>query len=453
VLAQAVQTANTTIYNFVKGSPLISQAASTVTIALVKDGQVHVANVGDSRTYLIRGGAATQLTRDHTLTQQKIELGRLQPAQADLDEDRGIITRSLGSESTVQVDVFPPLPLEAGDALLLCSDGLTDMLSNADIARLAGGKHPKAAVGRLIAEANRRGGHDNISVVMGRVGGQSSGAGWSLPLALLLGGVVLLVAAILLLVGGLSLGRLSTTAGAPATPTDVGDVAQVIMTPLPPTPTALAVATLAALPSASATAAPTGSAVLGVLTTSTPLPTYTPAPIPTLAGPPPVPSPEGDVSTPLPGEPTRAPVPPAVSGLAAPVLQDPLDGASAFRGHGPTFKWRWDGELAEGWGFEVRIWREGDDHYGAFDVRELMKYVARQPDGSYAVGLLVEGAYGVHLHGEGEYFWTVAVVQVDPYVRIGPEAAPRKLKYEIPAPDRGEPSSGKKDEEPEPPPP
>ena len=138
----------------------------------------------------------------------------------------------------------------------------------------------------------------------------------------------------------------------------------------------------------------------------------------------------------------------------APVLQDPSEGASAIKGMGTTFKWRWDDQLTEGWGFEVRIWRDGDpDHYGAFDARELLKYLDRQPDGVYAVSLLVEGAFSVRQHGGGDYYWTVAVVGLEPYVRIGSEAPPRKLKYVIPTgSETGEKSSPDGDKK-EPPPP
>jgi serine/threonine protein phosphatase PrpC len=444
-LAQAVQAANTAVYNYVSGSPTVSQAASTVTAALVKDGRAHVANVGDSRTYLIRHGSARQLTRDHTLTQQKIDSGRISPAQAELDEERSVITRSLGSASNVQVDLFPPLPLQPGDMLLLCSDGLTDMLSEADMARITGRKRPQAAVERLIAEANRRGGHDNTAVVVGRAPGRPIGTGGNWPLALFLAGGLLLVAAILLVVGGLLLGQPSATATALITPTSVAAVA--LATPLP----AQATPMVPASPTVPNIAAP---ATPGIAPTSTPLPTYTPPPISTLAGPPPAPPPAGQPPTTLPGQPTRAPLPPASVPLAVPVLQDPPEGASALQGIGATFKWGWRGELAEGWGFEVRIWQEGDpDHFGAFDARELTQYLAHQPDGIYAVTLLVEGAYSVHLHGGGDYYWTVAVVQLEPYARIGPEALPRKLRFVIPTrPGPSEKPGGGKGEEPSPPP-
>ncbi len=426
VLAQAVQAANTAVYNYVTGSPSINEAASTVTVALVKEGKAHVANVGDSRTYLIRGRSAKQLTRDHTLTQQKIELGRISQSQADLDEDRNVITRSLGSNPTVQVDVFPPLSLQPGDTLLLCSDGLTDMLYDTDIARVGGRKRPQTAVGRLIAEANQRGGHDNISVVIGRIPDRPALSSFSTSAVLTLFGGLLLVAAILLVVGGLLLDRASAPPSATDTPPAlVGAVSVTATSPptmltpsaTPPPQTVIAVSSPERLP------------------TSTPLPTYTPAPIPTLVGPPPAPLPTEEVPGTASGQPTPTSVRPVTAPLGAPILQDPSEGASALKGMGTTFKWRWHGELAEGWGFEVRIWREEDpDHYGAFDAQELMKYLARQPDGAYAVSLLVEGAYSVRQHGGGDYYWTVAVVQLNPYTRIGQEAPPRRLRYTIPGP-------------------
>lgn len=423
-LAQAMQSANAAVHNHVAGSPSVSEAASTATVAIVKGGQAYVANVGDSRAYLIRDGMARQLTRDHTLTQQKLDAGHITPAQAGLDEERNVITRSLGIGPCVQVDVFPPLPLQPGDALLLCSDGLTDMLSEADLARLATRGRPHAAVRRLIAEANRRGGYDNISVVIGKASNRPSAAAWDWPLALFLVGGVLLVIAVLLMVGWLVLGQ----SQAIATPTAVA------------TPTALAGMVFGTVPSASAAptvlASPTARAevtsLASVAATSTPLPTYTPAPIPTLATPPaPIPTAAAPVAAP--GQPTRAPLPPASDPLAAPVLLDPPEGASAIQDLGTTFKWRWDGQMAEGWGFEVRIWQEGDpDHFGAFHAGELMKYLDHQPDSIYAVSFLVEGAYSVRLHGGGDYYWTVAVVQVEPYQRISLEAPPRKLRFVIP---------------------
>lgn len=427
-LALAVQAANTAVYNYVTGSPTVNEAASTVTVALVKEGQVHVSNVGDSRTYLIRNGTARQLTRDHTLTQQKIDSGRINQAQADLDEDRSVITRSLGSGPTVQVDVFPPLPLQPGDTLLLCSDGLTDMLSEADIARIAGRKPPQPAVSRLIVEANRRGGYDNISVVIGQVPGRPTlaGRGWSHTL-LLIGGL-LLVMAILLVVGGSLLGQPPITATARGTPTALaGVVVGATPTPSPAAPTP---STTPTAPAVIATAPPDR------FPTSTPLPTYTPAPIPTLAGPPPTSPPTEGVPSTSPGQPTLTPIPQ----VSAPMLLDPLDGANAIQGRGTTFKWRWNGELTEGWGFEVRIWKAGDpDHFGAFAAHEMMQYVARQPDDIYAVTLLVEGAYSVQRHGAGEYQWSVAVVRLDPYLPIGAEASPYRLFYVVP----GSPSNGR----------
>jgi len=101
-----------------------------------------------------------------------------------------------------------------------------------------------------------------------------------------------------------------------------------------------------------------------------------------------------------------------------------------------VFRWRWSGQLAENQSFEIRLWRGTDPHYGAYDAKELLKYVIRHPDGLYELSFDVGSAYGAK--GDGEYNWTVAIVQLDPYSSISPEAAPRKLNFAIP----GGPSKG-----------
>jgi hypothetical protein len=240
------------------------------------------------------------------------------------------------------------------------------------------------------------------------------------------------MAAVLLVVGGLLLGRSSVVATATA---------------VPESPAALALADLT--PTATPAPAETPPSAPGVPPTSTPLPTYTAAPIATMAAPPPISAPGGMVATTVPGQltPTSHPT------IAAPVLEEPLEGAIVYREASITFKWRWEGTLPEGLGFDVRIWQESDpDHFGAFDARELSKYLHRQSDGMYVVSFLVDGAYSVHLHGGGDYLWTVAVVRPDPYAKIGLEAPPRRLKYVIPAPGqtRGGSNSGGKGEPPPP---
>jgi protein phosphatase len=148
-----------------------------MTAAVIHGNTLHVANVGDSRTYLMRNGQLTQLTRDHTLTQQKLARGLIRPDQVEMDPDRSVLTRSMGAGPTVQVDVFPPQQLGSGDAVLLCSDGLTDMVGDQEIARLLDRHGPKRAVKKLIDTANKNGGFDNISVIVAQAGGKSASGG------------------------------------------------------------------------------------------------------------------------------------------------------------------------------------------------------------------------------------------------------------------------------------
>jgi protein phosphatase len=172
-LRTAVEVANNSLYQYLQSTGM-QGAGSTMAAAVISESTLYVANVGDSRVYLLRNGQITQLTRDHTLTQRKIDQGLIRLEQADTDPDRSVLTRSLGAGPMVQADLFPPLQLTPGDVVLVCSDGLTDMLADAEIARIAGGSAPKRAAQRLIVAANKRGGFDNISVAIARVGGKKT---------------------------------------------------------------------------------------------------------------------------------------------------------------------------------------------------------------------------------------------------------------------------------------
>ena len=175
-LKSAVEIANNSLYQY-NQSTGTGEAGCTMAAAVIYGNTLHVANVGDSRVYLLRNGQIVQLTRDHTLTQQKIDQGIIRPEQAETDSGRHVLTRSMGAAQTVQVDLFPPLQLASGDVVLVCSDGLTDMLTDAEIIRSIGNNSPKQAVRRLIAAANRSGGVDNISVIIAQVGARPSPVG------------------------------------------------------------------------------------------------------------------------------------------------------------------------------------------------------------------------------------------------------------------------------------
>ncbi len=170
-LRTAVEVANSSLYQYLQSTGT-RESGCTMAAVVIHGNTLYVANVGDSRVYLIRDGQIAQLTRDHTLTQQKLDQGLIRPEQAETDPGHNVLTRSLGSRQTVQVDLFPPLQLAPGDVVLLCSDGLTDMLKDNEIARLISGTSPRRIAGRLIAAANKNGGHDNISVVVAQVAGK-----------------------------------------------------------------------------------------------------------------------------------------------------------------------------------------------------------------------------------------------------------------------------------------
>ena len=144
---------------------------TTITAAIVdlEAEEVAIGHVGDSRAYRLRGGKLERLTRDHSLVEEMRRKGQLTDAQAEDHPQRSIITRALGPEPEVEVDV-QTVPAQAGDVFLICSDGLTTMLDDEQIARLlARATSMDSAVRALVDEANRAGGRDNITVVAFRL--------------------------------------------------------------------------------------------------------------------------------------------------------------------------------------------------------------------------------------------------------------------------------------------
>jgi PPM family protein phosphatase len=139
----------------------------TTMVALLEDGDsVYLANVGDSRAYLLRNGELSQVTVDHTLVQELIDEGRLRPEEAERHPQRSIITRALGVEAEVEVDLFT-YKLQPGDRLLLCSDGLSGVVGEAKIRNvLLRVPNPQDAAERLVTMANEGGGPDNITVMV-----------------------------------------------------------------------------------------------------------------------------------------------------------------------------------------------------------------------------------------------------------------------------------------------
>ena len=168
-LREAVKQADARIFEESESNPEFAGMGTTLTMAFASGKRLFVFHAGDSRAYLCRGGRLARLTEDHTVTAELVRSGAITPEQAKSHPSRHVVTNILGGgHAGVHVDVRRA-ELEAGDVVLLCSDGLTDMLDDARItAVLTDEADPEAACGRLIAEANAAGGKDNITAVVAR---------------------------------------------------------------------------------------------------------------------------------------------------------------------------------------------------------------------------------------------------------------------------------------------
>ncbi len=165
-IRDAADTANHRIYAYAGAHPEHAGMGTTATIAGLFGSSLYLAQVGDSRAYIVRDGVARQITKDQSLMQQLIEAGEMTADQAEVSERRNIILQALGPDSTVRPD-FTQQPMARGDILVLCSDGLTTHLRATDIARIVSASSgPDDACAQLIAAANAEGGHDNITVVV-----------------------------------------------------------------------------------------------------------------------------------------------------------------------------------------------------------------------------------------------------------------------------------------------
>lgn len=147
----------------------------TLVAGVVEDGILYAANVGDSRMYLIHGGAIRQVTRDHSYVEEMVAMGQMRRGSVDYNSRKHIITRAMGIGRAVEPDFFE-VDLVEGDYILLCSDGLSNMVEDHVICSIVTGHGSlKEKAGRLIEEANSRGGIDNIAVVLVNPLGRGAG--------------------------------------------------------------------------------------------------------------------------------------------------------------------------------------------------------------------------------------------------------------------------------------
>jgi serine/threonine protein phosphatase PrpC len=176
-LARRAQEANRRIFDLAREDASRSGMGTTLTGALLSTDGVSIVHVGDSRAYLFRDGELRQLTRDHSLVEELRRRGQLTPEEAEEHPQRSIITRALGPEPDVELDVHTH-QARGGDVFLLCSDGLTSMVREDRLrAILSEADTLEKALDRLVQEANNAGGRDNITVVAFRVGGDEEAEG------------------------------------------------------------------------------------------------------------------------------------------------------------------------------------------------------------------------------------------------------------------------------------
>ena len=168
VLKAAIALAHDQVLSAIHRDGTLYGMGTTVVSCLVRGGTAAVAHVGDSRAYRLHDGALELLTQDHTWVNEQVVAGYLSQAQARDHPLKNVVTRALGGDSDVSVDLIE-VPLAPGDTLLLCSDGLTTMLKDPEIEALLQ-NHAQATLNgaceTLVAEANARGGHDNVTVVL-----------------------------------------------------------------------------------------------------------------------------------------------------------------------------------------------------------------------------------------------------------------------------------------------
>lgn len=409
-LVRALRAANQRIQEQALADPSKTGMGTTMVAAVILGHKVYVANVGDSRAYLIGKTGLTQITEDHSWVGEQVRAGLLTPEQARRHPQRNLVTRALGTKPAVEVDLFEGQMAE-GDRLLLCTDGLSGPVEDLEIDAIVREYPPQEAARLLIAKANERGGSDNITLLL--VGGRRdepaapalvARPARSFPLIPALAG---LAGLIVLLVAGLVL-------------------IPRLFKPMPTaTPTSTPVASPSAEPTESPTVAATASEFVSPITLTpaggaegasaqTPVPTETLAPTVTTS---PTPT----------GTPTRAAGATSAASqpgqFAAPVLLSPANNAEMR--NKPTFTWQWPhGNLPSGYYFDLRIWSQQEDAAGG------ARRGAIEPTRFTEAAVDLALAPAIKQYGTGDYYWSVVVVRgsQNPIV-AGQYAAKRKFRY------------------------
>lgn len=177
LLTESIQQANIAILDAARADHEREGMGTTIVVALFQGDKVSIAHVGDSRAYRFRGHVLAQITRDHSLLQEQIDAGLIEPEWAPYSENKNLVTRAVGVELEMQVEIHD-FQVEEGDIYLLCSDGLSDMMSNSEITEIlsTSSLSLEEACEALVFRANENGGHDNVSVVLIRIQPTANGS-------------------------------------------------------------------------------------------------------------------------------------------------------------------------------------------------------------------------------------------------------------------------------------
>lgn len=166
IMSNAVRMANDRVISVSHESLAYEGMGTTVVMATIIDGFLYVANVGDSRLYVISGREIEQITRDHSLVEEMVISGQIDRSEARTHKKKNIITRAVGGKNSLMADYFD-VKLEAGDKVLMCTDGLTNMLDDNEIRKIVTDESDiEQAAGRLVDEAKKHGGNDNIGIIL-----------------------------------------------------------------------------------------------------------------------------------------------------------------------------------------------------------------------------------------------------------------------------------------------
>ncbi|MEN3366763.1 MAG: family protein phosphatase [Burkholderiales bacterium] len=177
LMVESIQRANSAVIEAARVQPEYQGMGTTLVTALFHEDKVIIAHVGDSRAYRFRQGELTQITRDHSLLQEQIDAGLISPEWARFSQNKNLVTRALGVDAEMEVEIHDH-QTEPEEVYLLCSDGLSDMLTDEEMRDilLMHGASLQGACDALVQKANQNGGHDNISAILVKVQSHTPGS-------------------------------------------------------------------------------------------------------------------------------------------------------------------------------------------------------------------------------------------------------------------------------------